>query len=59
MVEKTRNSVTLPKPFQDGLLKLVEDGIFIDNPAAIRSALRDLFLKYKVEPFYSGNNDNQ
>lgn len=56
-MKKTRNSVTLPKSFQDALVKLVDDGIFIDKNTVIRSALRNLFIKYRVEPFFSGNNE--
>lgn len=52
MVDKVRNSITLPRPYQDALDKLASNGVFLDRQDVIRDALRDLFEKYKIAPFY-------
>ena len=59
MVEKTRNSVTLTKIYQDALQELIERGIFLDKQAGIRDALREQFFKYKIKPFYPRHKEDQ
>ncbi|MBA7663377.1 hypothetical protein ES703_71417 [subsurface metagenome] len=56
-METTRNSVTLPRTYQDALDKLASNGVFLDRQDAIRNALRDLFEKYKMAPFYPVQED--
>jgi len=48
---KTRVSVTMTKPYLDGLDYLVEEGIYLGRGDAILEALR-VFLREKgIEPF--------
>lgn len=56
-MEKTRNSVTLPRTYQEALEKLASNGVFLDRQDVIRDALRDLFEKYKMPPFYPVPDD--
>lgn len=51
-VEKTRLSLTLTKPYLDGLDQLVEKEIYLERQVAIRDALRLLFRYHKIPPFY-------
>lgn len=51
-VEKERLSLTLTKPYMDGLTRLVDEGLFMERQEAIRAALR-LFLGVQgIPPFY-------
>jgi len=50
-VEKKRISVTLTSVFVDALDQLVEEGIYLEQQAAIRDALRRLFQFHRIEPF--------
>ncbi|GAH98582.1 unnamed protein product [marine sediment metagenome] len=59
MVEKTRNSITLPRTYQDALDKLASNGVFLDRQDVMRDALRDLFEKYKMAPFYPAPDDEE
>jgi len=50
-VDKKRISVTLTSVFVDALDQLVEAGIYMEQQAAIRDALRRLFQFHGIEPF--------
>ena len=51
-MEKERVSLTLTKPYIDGLNRLVYEGLFMERQEAIRAALR-LFLGIQgIPPFY-------
>ena len=45
---KRRISVTLTSPYLDRLDHLVKDGVDIDQPSAIRSALRMYFEHHRI-----------
>ncbi len=50
--EKTRLSLTLTEPYIDGLDLLVEKGIYLEHQVAIRAALRLLFRRHGLDPFW-------
>ena len=50
-VEKIRVSVTMTKPYLDGLDYLVEEGIYLGRGDAILEAIRFFLRGYGVEPF--------
>lgn len=45
-IEKTRVSVTLMPPYMKFLKKLINEGVYIDQPEALRAALRLLFISH-------------
>lgn len=49
--DKTRVSVTLTRPYVQGLDDLVAKGYFIDPQDAIREFIRDGFEKHGIDPF--------
>ena len=52
-MEKKRFSVTLTSIYIEALNTLVERGIYLEPQVAIRDAMRILFRRHKIEPFYS------
>lgn len=50
-VVKKRIGLTLTRVYVEALDKLVEDGIYMEHQAAIRTALRLLFQFHGIEPF--------
>lgn len=50
-VDKTRVSLTLTRPYIQGLDTLVATGYFIDPQDAIREFIRDGFRKHGIDPF--------
>ena len=48
---KTRVSVTMTKPYLDGLDSLVEEGIYLGRGEAILEALRIFLKEQGIEPF--------
>ena len=50
-VVKKRVSVTLTNTYLEALDELVENGIYMEQQAAIRDALRRLFQFHGIEPF--------
>jgi len=51
--DKKRFSVTLTTAYVKALDSLVGKGIYTDNQAAIRDAMRILFRHHGIEPFRS------
>ncbi|GAH91880.1 unnamed protein product [marine sediment metagenome] len=58
MDEKIRNTVNLPKSFQEALEELVKRGVYMGKQDAIRDVLRDLFEKHKLYPFIPPTEDS-
>lgn len=50
--EKTRLSLTLTRLYVEALDQLVEKGIYLEPQVAIRAALRLLFRRHGLEPFW-------
>jgi hypothetical protein len=50
---KLRVSVTMTKPYVDGLNDLVEEGIYLSRGDAILEAIRRLLRSYGKKPFTS------
>jgi len=48
---RTRLGLHLTKVYIDTLDRLVDDGLFMEQQDAIRTALRHYFLHHKIEPF--------
>jgi len=48
---RTRISLHLTTVYLDSLNRLVDDGLFLEQQDAIRTALRHYFLFHKIEPF--------
>ena len=53
MVDCSKLDFTLTQGIIDELDLLVEKGIYLDRGEIIREALRNLFRKHGIEPFYS------
>ena len=49
---KTRLSVTMPKPYIEALDILVDKGLYLSRGEAILQAVRDLFGEHQIELFY-------
>jgi len=49
--DKRRYSLTLTRVYVEALDQLVEDGIYLGHPVAIRDALRRLFRHYGMKAF--------
>jgi Arc/MetJ-type ribon-helix-helix transcriptional regulator len=50
-VEKTRISVTLTRPYLDALIRLVEEGLYLEKGEIVKQSMRDLFRNHGIEPF--------
>jgi len=51
-VEKERVTLTLTKPYLDGIDSLVREGIYLERAHVIRDALRLLLGVRGIPPFY-------
>jgi len=51
-MEKERVSVTLTKPYLDGMDLLVKKGIYIERQPVARAAIRLLMRRHGIQSFY-------
>ncbi len=51
-MSKKRYSVTLTERYVERLDRLIEEGVYLDQQAAIRDALRHIFQHHGMEPLY-------